>query len=72
MLELYDNRQHPLDGLVEDFQLPVDVASPLDEGSDLILRVYNQLVGLVLVEGGEGGQGQPLHALEREDESIDE
>lgn len=72
MLELNDDRQHPFDGLIEDLELPVDVTSSLDEGSDLILGVYDQLVGLVLIEGGEGRQGQPLHALQSEDQSIDE
>lgn len=72
MFELYDDGQHALDGLIEDLELPVDVAASLDEGGDLVLRVYDQLVGLILIESGEGGQGQPLHALQSEDQPIDE
>jgi hypothetical protein len=72
LLELNNDGEHALDGLIEDLQLPVDVTPPLDEGCDLVLSVYYQLVCLVFVEGREGGQGKPLHALQGEDQSIDE
>lgn len=64
LLELHDHSQQPLNRLVEDLQLPVDVVAALDEGSYLPFGLKDKAVGLVLGERGEGGEGEPADAAE--------
>ena len=55
LLELYNNREEHFYGLIKNLELPIYVVSLLDEGGYLSLDINNNVVGLVLTEGREGG-----------------